>query len=129
MRNGDSKGMSRDSSTPCSDDDMTDEERKYQAILRTCPELGNLVEDLDLVSLSTGRRIGVSEQEERTRQKLVSVALRVLIRGRIYTSGQVVSLLGEKLNISQERAVRGFEMMRTSGVLTSPSGAGFRLAI
>ena len=108
---------------------MTDEERKYQELLRTCPELGDLVEDLDLVSLSTGRRIGVSEQEERTRQKLVSVALRVLNRGRIYTSGQVVSLLGEKLNISQERAVRGFEMMRTSGVLTSPSGAGFRLAI
>lgn len=107
---------------------MTDEQ-KYQTIVQANPELLNLIEDLDLIDPETGRRFGVSEQEERTRQKLVSVALRVLIRGRIYTSGQVVSLLGEKLNISQERAVRGFEMMRTSGVLTSPSGAGFRLAI
>lgn len=110
------------------DDDMTDEQ-KYQTIVQTCPEVLTLIEELDLIDPSTGRRFGVSEQEERMRQRLVSVAQRVLSQGRIYTSGQVVSLLGSKLNISQERAVRGFEMMMSSGVLTSSTGSGFRLAI
>ena len=105
---------------------MTDE-MKYKELVRTCPELSSLVEDLDLVNPSTGRRYGVSETEERTRQKLVSVARRVLIQGRIYTSEQVVSLLGTKLNIPRERAVNGFEMMMSSGVLTS--GNGIRLAM
>ena len=107
---------------------MTDEQ-KYQTIVRTCPEIERFVEDLDLVNPSTGRRYGVSEQEDRTRMKLVSVAQRVLNRGRIYTSEQVVSLLGSKLNIPRERAVNGFEMMMSSGVLTSSTGSGFRLAI
>lgn len=110
------------------DDDMTNEQ-KYQTIVRTCPELEHIVEDLDLIDPETGRRFGVSEQEERTRLKLVSVAQRVLNRGRIYTSEQVVSYLSEKLNIPRERAVNGFEMMRSSGVLTSSTGSGFRLAI
>ena len=105
---------------------MTDEQ-KYQELLRTCPELGNLVEDLDLVDPSTGRRFGVSEEEERTRQRLVSVAHRVLRRGRIYTSEQVVSSLSEKLNISRDRAVKGFRMMVSSGVLTT--GSGVRLTM
>lgn len=107
---------------------MTDEQ-KYQTIVQANPELLNLIEDLDLIDPSTGRRYGVSEAEERTRQKLVSVARRVLNRGRIYTSEQVVSYLSEKLNIPRERAVNGFEMMMSSGVLTSSTGSGFRLAI
>ena len=111
------------------DDDMMTDEQKYQAIIETCPEVLNLIEDLDLLDPSTGRRFGVSEAQERTRLKLVSVAERVLNRGRIYTSEQVVSLLGSKLNIPRERAVNGFEMMRTSGVLTTSTGSGFRLAI
>lgn len=110
------------------DDDMTNEQ-KYQTILGTRPDLVPLVEDFDLVDPETGRRAGVSEQEERTRMKLISVAQRVLNRGRIYTSEQVVSLLGAKLNIPRERAVNGFEMMRSSGVLTASSGSGFRLTI
>ena len=107
---------------------MTDEQ-KYQTIVQANPDLLNLIEDLDLIDPSTGRRYGVSEAEERTRQKLVSVARRVLNRGRIYTSEQVVSYLSEKLNIPRERAVNGFEMMMSSGVLTSSTGSGFRLAI
>ena len=105
---------------------MTDEQ-KYQELVRTCPELELLVEDLDLIDPSTGRRFGVSEEEERTRQRLVSVAHRVLRRGRIYTSEQVVSSLSEKLNISRDRAVNGFRMMLSSGVLSS--GGGFRLTM
>lgn len=104
-------------------------EQKYQTIIGSRPDLAPLVEDFDLIDPETGRRVGVSEQEERTRMKLVSVAQRVLNTGRIYTAEQVVSLLGSKLNIPRERAVNGFEMMRASGVLISSSGSGFRLAI
>lgn len=99
----------------------------YQAMVQTCSELPSLVEDLDLVNPQTGRRYGVSEAEEQTRQKLVSIARRVLNRGRIYTPEQVISLLGEKLNIPRERAVKGFSMMKSTGVLSSSSGAGIRL--
>jgi hypothetical protein len=106
---------------------MTDEQI-YHELVRTSPELPSLVDDLDLIDPSTGRRFGVSEQDERTRQRLVSVARRVLNQGRIYTSEQVVSLLGEKLRISRDRAVNGYRMMMTSGVLTS-SQIGIRLAI
>ena len=102
-------------------------EQKYQEILGTCPELGELVRDLDLINPETGRRYGVSEQEERLRERLVSVARRVLNRGRIYTSEQVVSHLSEKLNISRDRAVKGFRMMVSSGVLTT--GSGVRLTM
>ena len=99
----------------------------YQTMVQTCPELPHLVEDLDLINPSTGRRYGVSEEDERRREKLVSIARRVLNRGRIYTPEQVISLLGEKLNIPRERAVKGFSMMKSTGVLSSSSGAGIRL--
>ena len=98
-------------------------------MVQTCPELSPLVEDLDLVNPSTGRRFGVSEAEERTRSQLLSIARRVLNQGRIYTCEQVISLLGERLRIPRQRAVKGFELMMSSGVLTSPSGAGIRLSV
>ena len=128
MRRGDSNGMSRDSSIRCSDDDMTNGQ-KYQAIVQECPELASLVEELELIDPETGRRFGVSEQEERTRMRLSSIAQETLSQGRIYTTGQVISLLAEKLTITRERAVRGLEMMLSSGVLTTSTGSGIRLAL
>ena len=120
--------MSRDSSIACFDDDMTDEQ-KYQTLVREHPDLVSLVEGLDLVNPATGRRFGVSEEEEQRRVRLSSIAQGILRRGRIYTSGQVVSLLVEKLTISRDRAVRGLEMMLTSGILTTSSGSGIQLAL
>lgn len=104
-------------------------EQIYQNLVQECPELSLLVEDLDLIDPSTGRRFGVSEEDERRRSRLSSIAQGILTRGRIYTSGQVISLLVEKLTISRDRAVRGFEMMMTSGVLTTSTGSGIRLAL
>lgn len=101
----------------------------YQAIVQECPELVSLVEELELIDPETGRRFGVSEQEERTRMRLSSIAQETLSRGRIYTTGQVISLLAEKLTITRERAVRGLEMMLSSGVLTTSTGSGIRLAL
>lgn len=98
-------------------------------MVRTSPELSPLIEDLDLVNPSTGRRYGVSEQEDRTRSRLLSIARMILNQGRIYTCEQVISLLGERLRIPRQRAVKGFELMMSSGILISPSGAGIRLSV
>lgn len=106
--------------------DMTSE-TTYQALVREHPDLLAIIEDLDLVNPSTGRKFGVSEADERRREALVSVARRTLTQGRIYTSEQVISLLSTRLGIARERAVRGFEMMVSSGVLTT--GSGIKLAL
>lgn len=103
--------------------------QKYQALVQECPELASLVEELELIDPETGRGFGVSEQEERTRMRLSSIAQETLSQGRIYTTGQVISLLAEKLTITRERAVRGLEMMLSSGVLTTSTGSGIRLAL
>ena len=101
----------------------------YKTLIQECPDLAQFVEELDLVDPSTGRRFGLSEEEERRRNRLLSIAQETLSRGRIYTTGQVISLLAEKLTITRERAVRGLEMMLTSGVLTTSTGSGVRLAL
>lgn len=108
--------------------DMTNEQ-KYQAIVEANPEVLRLVEDLDLVNPETGLPFGVQAVSQEKLTKLSSIAQRVLNRGRIYTCEQVVSRMEETLRISRDRAVRGFEMMMSTGVLTSSTGSGFRLAI
>lgn len=104
-------------------------EQKYQAIVEANPEVLRLVGDLDLVSPETGLPYGVSPVPDEVRTRLSTIAQRILNRGRIYTCEQVVSLFEEKLKISRQRAVNGFEMMMSSGVLSPSSGAGIRLTM
>ena len=102
---------------------MTDEQ-KYQAIVRENPEVEALVQDLGLVNPRTGLPYGVEAVSQENRLKLSSIAGRLLNRGRIYSSEQVLLILESGLKVSRQRAVRGLEMMLTSGVLVPAYGAG-----
>ena len=100
---------------------MTDGQ-KYQTLVRREPEVGRLVGDLDLRDPRTGLPYGMEPVSETTRQRLSSIAGRLLLRGRIYSPAQVIRLLEEDLKIPRERAVRGFSLMVSTGVLTDRSG-------
>lgn len=104
-------------------------EQTYQAMIQANPEVLRMVEDLDLRNPQTGLPYGVEVISEENRRKLSSIAQGLLNRSRIYTSEQVVSLIEEKLRVSRQRAVNGFEMMISSGVLTRLSGMGIRLSM
>jgi len=104
-------------------------EQTYQMMIQGNPEVLRLVEDLDLRNPETGLPYGVEVISPDKREKLVSIAQRFLNRGRIYSCEQVISLIETGLRISRQRAVNGFEMMMSSGVLTNPSGTGIRLSM
>ena len=104
------------------------DERNYQGLVRSFPEVLNLVEELDLVNPRTGLRYGVQANPEE-RRKLVSIAQDLLNRGRVYSSEQVISLIESRFKISRQRAINGFEKMISQGVLTTFSGQGIRLSI
>lgn len=91
------------------------------------PEVSELIHDLDLRNPRTGLPYG-APTDDRSR-KLREIACRVLRRGRVYTREQALSLLGDSLRISRQRAVNGLEMMMKSGVLKPHSGTGISLNV
>lgn len=110
---------------------QTTQEGQFRVLLSLYPELLNLVEDLDLVDPYTGMRFPVEESKVITstdRIKLRRIAEKLLTMGRVYTSEQVISLMVGGLNIERQRAINGFKMMLSSGVLTLYTGNGIRLS-
>ena len=110
---------------------QTTQEGQFRVLLSLYPEILNLVEDLDLVDPYTGMRYPVEEPKVITstdRIKLRRIAEKLLTMGRVYTSEQVISLMVGGLNIERQRAINGFKMMLSSGVLTLYTGNGIRLS-
>ena len=109
----------------------TTQEGQFRILLSLYPDLRNLVEDLDLIGPYTGMTPPVEESRvisSTDRTKLRRIAERLLTMGRVYTSEQVISLMVGGLNIERQRAINGFKMMLSSGVLTLYSGNGIRLS-
>ena len=109
----------------------TTKETQFRVLLSLYPDLLNLVEDLDLIDPYTGMRNPVEESRvisSTDRTKLRRIAERLLTMGRVYTPEQVISLIGGGLNIERQRAINGFKMMLSSGVLTLYTGNGIRLS-
>jgi hypothetical protein len=107
------------------------QETQFRVLLSLFPDLRNLVEDLDLIDPYTGMRYPEEEQKvisSTDRIKLRRIAEKLLTMGRVYTPEQVISLIGGGLNIERQRAINGFKMMLSSGVLTLYSGNGIRLS-
>lgn len=106
-------------------------ETQFRVLLSRHPDLFNLIEDLDLRDPYTGMRYPVEEQRYTShadRIKLRQIAENLLTMGRVYTPEQVISLMIKNLNIERQRAINGFRMMLSSGVLTLYSGNGIRLS-
>lgn len=111
---------------------MTTEE-KVREMVKANPNVLSMIEELDLVNPETGLRFCLNPEEQRPisetdKQKLSSIAQRIFNEGRIYTQEQILSLLESQLRITRQRAVNGFRMMLTSGVLTMNTGRGIRLS-
>ena len=107
------------------------QEAQFRVLLSLFPDLSNLVEDLDLIDPYTGMRYPEEEQKivsPTDRIKLRRIAERLLTTGRIYTPEQVISIMIGGLNVERQRAINGFKMMLSSGVLTLYTGNGIRLS-
>ena len=107
------------------------QEGQFRILLTLFPDLRNLIEDLDLIDPYTGMRYPEEEQKvisSTDRIKLRRIAEKLLMMGRVYTPEQVISLIGGGLNIERQRAINGFKMMLSCGVLTLYTGNGIRLS-
>ena len=113
------------------DRNILTQEGRFRILLNLFPDLRNLVNDLDLIDPYTGMRYPEEESKvisQSDRIKLRKIAERLLTMGRVYTPEQVISLIGGGLNIERQRAINGFKMMLSSGVLTLYTGNGIRLS-
>ncbi len=109
----------------------TDEEIAYSRLVARNPLLEELVERLDLVSITTGERIRKVELREEykphpgpeikaqeiDRPKLIALAQRVIEGENSYTKEEIIERIKEATNVSQERAERGFNLILQAGAI------------
>jgi hypothetical protein len=114
----------------------TDEEIAYSKLVAINPLIEELVERLDLVSITTGERIKKVElredikphpepkikAQEIDKPKLIALAQRVIEGENSYSKEEIVARLKEATNVNQERAEIGFKLMLQAGALeTTPA--------
>lgn len=95
----------------------TDEEIAYRRLVAINPLIEELVERLDLVSITTGERIKKVEAQETDKTKLIALAQRVIKGEKSYSKEEVVAKIKEATNVSQERAERGFNLILQAGAI------------
>ena len=93
----------------------TDEEIAYRRLVAINPLIAELVERLDLVSITTGERIKKVEPQET--DKLTALAQKVIKGENSYSRAEVVARIKEATNVSQERAERGFNLILQAGAI------------
>ena len=109
----------------------TDEEIDYSKIVAINPLIEELVERLDLLSITTGERIRKVElreeykphpepevkAEEIDKPKLIALAQRVIEEENSYTKEEVIERIKKATNVNQERAERGFNLILQAGAI------------
>lgn len=109
----------------------TDEEIAYSRLVAINPLIEELVERLDLVSITTGERIKKVElredikphpepeikAQEIDRPKLIALAQRVIEGENSYTKEEIIERIKGATNVSQERAERGFNLILQAGAI------------
>ena len=109
----------------------TDEEIAYSKLVAINPLLEELVERLDLISITTGERIRKVElredikphpepeikAQEIDKPKLIALAQRVIEGENNYSREEIVTRIKEATNVSQERAERGFNLILQAGAI------------
>jgi hypothetical protein len=114
----------------------TDEEIAYSKMIAKNSLIEELVERLDLVSITTGERIKKVElredikphpepkikAQEIDKPKLIALAQRVIEGENSYSKEEIVARIKEATNVNQERAEIGFKLMLQAGALeTTPA--------
>lgn len=109
----------------------TNEEIAYSRLVAINPLIEELVERLDLVSITTGERIKKVElredikphpepeikAQEIDRPKLIALAQRVIEGENSYTKEEIIERIKEATNVNQERAERGFNLILQAGAI------------
>lgn len=109
----------------------TNEEIAYSRLVAINPLIEELVERLDLVSITTGERIKKVElredikphpepeikAKEIDRTKLIALAQRVIEGENSYTKEEIIERIKEATNVSQERAEIGFNLILQAGAI------------
>ena len=109
----------------------TDEEIAYSKLVAINPLIEELVERLDLVSITTGERIKKVElredikphpepeikAKEIDKPKLIALAQRVIEKENSYNKEEIIARIKEATNVNQERAERGLNLMLEAGAI------------
>lgn len=113
---------------------FTEEDASFTQLVDINPLVGELQRRLNLVSMETGKApklltreqlsTFLQQKEERQAQdrkaetdKLKQIALTAFKGERLYTKDEAVEILQTTLHITQDRAIKGLEMMFNSGLL------------
>lgn len=119
----------------------TNEEIAYSKLVAINPLIEELVERLDLVSITTGERIRKVdlreaikpsvepkiERKEIDKPKLTTFAQKVLKGQKSYSKREIIERIIETTNVSQERAERGFNLILQAGAIEPTLGDRYYL--
>ena len=120
----------------------TDEEIVYSRLVAINPQrIEELVERLDLVSITTGERIKKVElredikphpeteikAKEIDKPKLIALAQRVIEGENSYSREDIIERIKEVTNVNQERAERGFNLILQAGAIEPTLGDRYYL--
>ena len=119
----------------------TDEEIIYSRFVAINPLLEELVDNLDLVSSTTGERIRKVElredikphpepevkAQEIDKPKLIALAQRIIEGDNTYSKDQIIARIKEATNVSQDRAERGFNLILQAGAIEPTLGDSYYL--
>ena len=119
----------------------TDEEIAYSRLIAINPLIEELVERLDLESITTGERIKKVElredikphpepeikAQEIDRPKLIALAQRVIEGENSYTKEEIIERIKGATNVNQERAERGFNLILQAGAIEPTLGDRYYL--
>lgn len=119
----------------------TDEEIVYSKLVSINPLLEELVERLDLVSITTGERIRKVElredikphpepevkAQEIDKPKLIALAQRIIEGENSYSREEIIERIKEATNVNQERAERGFNLILQAGAIEPTQGDRYYL--
>ena len=119
----------------------TDEEIAYSRLVAINPLIEELVERLDLVSITTVERIRKVElredikphpepeikAQEIDKPKLIALAQRVIEGENSYSREEIVARIKEATNVNQERAERGFNLILQAGAIERTLGDRYYL--
>ena len=119
----------------------TDEEIAYSRLVAINPLIEELVERLDLVSITTRERIKKVElredikphpepkvkAQEIDKPKLIALAQRVIEGENSYSKEEIIARIKEATNVNQERADRGFNLILQAGAIEPTLGDRYYL--
>lgn len=118
----------------------TDEEIVYSKLVAINPLLEKLVDSLDLVSIKTGERLKKVDIEaikphpepevkaqEIDKPKLIALAHRVIEGDSSYSKEDIIVKIEKAINVNQERAERGFNLILQAGAIQLTPGGMYYL--